>query len=226
MLIITIVLPSFNEAIHISKVLTRLSSTLNKSNLRICRVFHIVVVDDGSEDKTTQTALLHTPFVLVHKVNLGKGAALKTGCDFAFNKLSSDYVIMMDSDEQHSVEDLQKFTQKISEGHDLILGVRSYQGMPFVPTISNKLTSFLINMVYGVFVPDIPSGYKAFSKQMYQDIKWQATGYEVEIEIAQKIAQKKLSFATVPIKTIYPNYYRGMTLLDGFKVFLKLLHIK
>jgi len=215
----TIVIPAYNEDKHIDAFFRRLKASSFE-------VSPSVLVNDGSVDTTVSVASKYTPYVLNHATNLGKGAALKTGCDFAFTHLKANYVIMMDSDEQHSPNDLLKFIDKIGEGHELILGVRSFNGMPTIPTYLNKFTSFMIQLLYGTYVPDVPSGYKAISRKMYDEIKWQATGYEVEVEIAQKIARKKIKFATVPIETIYPDYVRGMTLLDGVKVLLKLIGIK
>lgn len=211
-----LIIPSYNESKHIGSVLVSISTIESFRN-------KCIIVNDGSTDNTTEIAEGYTPYVLSHASNLGKGSALKTGCEYAFNHLRAEYVIMMDADEQHSVDDLPKFIKKIEEGYNLILGVRSFTGMPFLPTILNKLTSLFIKIIYGVNVPDIPSGYKAFSKKIYQELKWQANGYEVEVEIAQKIAQNKIPFTTVPIKTIYPDYIRGMTLLDGLKVLFKLI---
>lgn len=214
---IYLLIPAFNESQHLESFFVSLQKFSD---------LEVILVNDGSTDYTAEIAATHTSYVLNHSTNLGKGAALKTGCEFAFNHLKADYVIMMDADEQHSPADLSKFIKKIQQGHELVLGVRSFTGMPIVPTISNKLTSFFIRILYGLYVPDIPSGFKAFSRDMYQELNWQASGYEVEVEIAQKIAQKKLPFTTVPIQTIYPDYVRGMTMLDGLKVLLKLIGLR
>lgn len=217
---VIIIIPSYNETLHIDAFFSNLKS--HTKDL----VSAFVLIDDGSKDDTKSIAEYHTPHVLSHVTNLGKGAALKTGCEYAFNSLKADYVIMMDADEQHASSDLPLFFDQIKKNHDIILGVRSFKGMPLIPTLFNRFASFLIQVIYGVYVPDIPSGFKAISKNGYDKVKWNASGYEVEIEIAQKIAQKKLPFVTVPIQTIYPDYVRGMTLLDGVKVLLKLMGIR
>lgn len=173
---IAIIIPAYNESRHLDGFFSTLIEKLSThSHLDLKRI-PIVLVDDGSIDGTAKIASKYTKYVLSHTTNLGKGAALKTGCEFAFNHLKVEYIIMIDSDEQHSPDDLLKFIDKIDAGHNLILGVRSFNGMPIIPTISNKLTSFFIKCVYGVYIPDIPSGYKAIGKQTYQKIKWKATG--------------------------------------------------
>jgi glycosyltransferase involved in cell wall biosynthesis len=88
---IWVIIPGFNEARYLTKVLDK---TIK---------FHqnIIFVDDGSSDNTASIASKKIKQVLVHDVNLGKGAALKTGCDYAFSHLKAKAVILMDSDNQH-----------------------------------------------------------------------------------------------------------------------------
>lgn len=216
---VVLVIPSYNEALHIASLLKKIS-LFTKNNLSI------IVVDDGSKDQTAELAESYAHFVLKHQINLGKGAALKTGCEFAFNFLKADFVIMMDADEQHAPNDLHKFIRRIEQGQQLILGVRSFDGMPKGPMLANKLTSLVLQFFYQRFIPDVPSGYKALSRRVYEQLEWSGSGYEVELEIAVQIATKGIAFSTVQIKTIYPNYIRGMTFLDGIKVFFKMFGVK
>lgn len=216
---IALVIPCHNESLHISSLLKKIQRVTKN-------MIPIIVVDDGSTDQTVEKASFHSEFVLHHQVNLGKGAALKTGCEFAFDYLEVDYIIMMDADEQHSPDDLYKFIDKIENNQQLVLGVRSFKGMPKGPVFVNRLTSLLLQVFYQKFIPDILSGYKSFGKSLYEEIRWQASGYEVEIEIAKIIGQQQIPFVTVPIRTIYPSYVRGMTFLDGIKVLFKIIGLK
>lgn len=217
---IAVIIPCYNEQKHIGELLRRLKLIAQRLKL------DIIVVDDGSTDDSYLLANLFADHTLRHKLNLGKGAALRTGCEFAFSRISCTHIIMMDADEQHSSDDLDKFVSLIKFGQELVLGVRSFKGMPWQAKIANKLSSFAIKLLTGVFVPDIPSGYKAMSKRMYYQLEWQASGYDVEVALAWQIAKQHFPFSTVPIKTIYPNYIRGMTVLDGFKVLFKMLGVK
>lgn len=216
---VAIVIPAFNEQLSLRDLLNELVSSFSNQ-------IEIVVVDDGSLDSTFDIALKYTDFVLRHMVNLGKGAALRTGCRFAFSKLKADYVIMMDADRQHAVDDLFKFIEKINGGNNLIFGVRSLKKMPKAVAFANKVTSLILKVVYGVYIPDILSGYKALSREMYDHFNWQAVGYEIEIELAKKVAKKRMSFITLPIKTIYPNYVKGVSFIDAVRVWINLFGIK
>ncbi|MFH1899979.1 MAG: glycosyltransferase family 2 protein [Patescibacteria group bacterium] len=208
---IAIVLPAYNEKLLLDDLLSEIKFFFKNQ-------VHIIVVDDGSADMTFEIASKYTDFVLKHLVNLGKGSALRTGCKFAFYTLGVDYVILMDADRQHAVSDLVKFIGKINKGQNLILGVRSFEGMPMLVALANKLTSSILKVIYGIYVPDILSGYKAMSKFVYESLSWRAVGYEVEIDIARTIAKEKMSFSTLRIKTIYPGYVKGVSFVDAVEV--------
>ena len=220
---VAIILPSYNEEKRIALILRKLNEFRNRKKLN----FIVIVIDDGSSDATYKTAASHADFILKHQINLGKGAALKTACDFAFNFLDMDYVIFMDADGQHSVNDLPLFLEKIESNIKLILGIRSFYGMPRIAVMINRFASYLLYGLTGVFIPDIPSGYKAFSREIYDSFEWKSDGYEIELEMALFVARNRLFFATVPIKTIYPTHVKGTNpILDGAKIILKILGVK
>jgi glycosyltransferase involved in cell wall biosynthesis len=202
-----IVIPAYNEEKYLEIVLKKVSKFTN----------NIVVIDDGSSDATLKIANRLSTYSLLHQINLGKGAALKTGCDFAFEELRAKNVIIMDADDQHDPIELPKF-QAVLMKHQVILGVRNLQNMPKFRQLGNKWLTWLVGVVFGVQIPDILSGYKAFTKQAYHQIKWGSSGYGVELEIAISIAKQKLPFETINIKTIYHDYTRGMTLLDALSI--------
>ena len=140
---IFVVIPRFNEEKYIEKVLHDI--------LKITK--NIVYVDDGSYDKSAIIAKKHLKDVLVHEVNLGKGAALKTGCEYAFQKLSADAVVFMDSDGQHSSLDLERFFKKLKRGIQVVFGVRKFSPtMPLVRFLGNKSVSILLNILFHKYI--------------------------------------------------------------------------
>lgn len=204
---IWIVIPANNEEKYLKTVLTKVSSYTK----------NIIVVDDGSHDKTLSIAEKHAQYVLHHQVNLGKGAALKTGCDFAFTTKKAEAVIVMDSDDQHDAAELPLF-EKALEKNEIVFGVRGFKGMPAVRVYGNKLLSGLVHVLFGMYIPDILSGYKAFSREAYRSIRWESSAYGVELEIAVRVAKEKKAYKTIAIKTIYHDLDRGMTLLDALGI--------
>lgn len=211
-----VVVAAYNEAKYINRFLEKLKT----------KTSNFIVVDDGSSDKTSQVASKYTQNLLVHSVNLGKGAAMKTGADYAFAHCDAKAVIFMDGDDQHDVEDLEKFYQLINQQGDnqLILGVRSFDNsMPLSRIIGNRIASFLVKILFGKYVPDIPSGFKAMSKSTYRQLRWGSNDYGVELEIACKAAAMNLPFTAVGVKTIYHDLDRGMNLTDPVKMIYKIL---
>jgi len=210
-----IIVPAYNEARFIGQFLDKLISSVAKSR--------VIVVDDGSIDKTKIIVQEKGITCLSHLVNLGKGAAIKTGCDYAFKKLHASSVIIMDGDDQHEVGDLKVFERALRQGHEIVLGVRSLDAsMPLMRVLGNKSISVVINLLFHRYIADIPSGFKAFTKSAYRQIRWNSAGYEVETEIAVRIAKSHLDVLEVPISTIYHGKDYGFNLMDAFIILTKL----
>lgn len=210
-----VVVTAYNEAKYLSRFLEKLSK----------KTRDFIVVDDGSSDQTAKLAQKFTKHLLVHPVNLGKGAAMKTGADYAFKILQADAVIFMDGDDQHDPLDLIKFADFFKlQKQGLAFGVRAFdQSMPLIRVLGNRFTSFLVKILFGSYLTDIPSGFKAMSRDVYQKLRWQSSDYGVELEIACKTAKLKIPFSEIPIKTIYHDLDRGMSLIDPFKMIYKII---
>lgn len=203
-----IIIPAYNESKYISTVLERVNQVTQA----------VIVVDDGSSDSTFQIASKHAEYVLRHKINLGKGAALKTGCEFAFKQLGATGVIFIDGDDQHDPTLLTQFATGLME-YDIVLGVRSFDNnMPLLRIMMNRLASFFVLILFGMYVPDIPCGFKAISKKAYQKINWKSRDYAVEMEIAARLAQFRFRYTTVAIPTVYHDLDRGMTIVDTMTI--------
>lgn len=217
---VSIVLPVYNEGSGVLIVLSKLTKLGHEA----------VVVDDGSNDATKlKLHSIKKPNITVlhHKVNLGKGSALKTGCEYAFSH-GADAVILMDSDGQHAVNDLHKFIEKLKTGkYDVIFGSRNLNlGMPFIRFIGNKVASVIINLMFGIYVSDLISGFRAITKKAYGKIKWDSTGYGVETEMVIRIKKRNLKYCEIPIETIYFDNYKGVSILDAFGILLNLVYWK
>lgn len=199
-----VVVPAYNESVYLDRVLSKLRKEWPR----------FVVVNDGSSDDTAQIARRHTPHVLSHAINLGKGAALKTGCEYVFGTLGAEAVIFFDGDDQHDPRLIHMMANSLKE-YPVVLGVRSFNNkMPLVRILFNRLASLITLVFFGKYIPDIPSGFKGLTKAAYSKINWSSRDYLVEMEIAARVAQHKLPFVEVQIPTIYHDLDRGMTVLD------------
>lgn len=214
---IFIVVPFYNEQKHIVDVVKGVSKYK----------FPIVLVDDGSTDSSNrklQESKKPGIQILTHKINLGKGAAMKTGADYAFDQ-GADAVIFMDGDNQHHPDDLSKFIKKLDEGkHDVVLGTRSFTyGVPLIRFLGNKLASFILVLFFGIYVSDVLCGFKALTKKAYKIIRWESTGYGVETEIIARIGKNKIKTCEVPVKAIYHDKVKGVTMLDAFGIMFEIV---
>lgn len=215
----SIVIPVYNESSRIGLLLNELSGIK----------MDVFIVDDCSSDNTSQIIKKYVNknphlFFLKHSINLGKGAALRTGCDAAFSS-GAGSVIVMDGDGQHDPSDIPLFTQALETGkYDIIFGSRNYNlSVPFVRFAGNKIASVLISLLFGIYVSDSVCGFRAFTKKAYEKILWQSQGYGIEVEMIIKSSKAKLKFKEVPIKAVYHDRTKGVTIMDGFAIFFDIL---
>jgi dolichol-phosphate mannosyltransferase len=204
-----VIIPAFNEGDRVSEVIKQ----VKKFKLTT------IVVDDGSSDDTFTRANRSKAIVLRHKINLGKGAALKTGCEAAF-ALGANAIVVLDADGQHNPAHVPKFTNTLSKGYDIVFGYRDLAGKaPPVRYFGNKVGSYLIAMLFNIYRRDLLCGYFAFTKEAYKKIVWKSTRYGVETEIVARTGKNKLKYAEVPIETIYIDKYKGVSILDALSIF-------
>jgi len=206
------VIPAYNEEQHINSIIDKTYKYVNE----------VIVVDDGSKDNTYEAASKSKAIVLKHLVNLGKGASLKTGCDYAVNN-NADIIIVIDADAQHDPDEIPNFLENIKLC-DIVLAYRKLnKNMPVILKFGNKIINRTINVLYGIKIKDSQCGYRAFSSNAYKKLRWKATDYSMESEMIAKIGKYKLSYKEIPIKTIYSDKYKGTTIIDGVKIVINLL---
>lgn len=206
---VVIVIPVFNEAEVIGEVLTETATTGR---------FMTIVVDDGSRDDSFVQASIHGALTLRHRINRGKGAAVKTGI-MAANLLEADIVVTMDGDGQHDPADIAALTRPIIEGScDVVLGSRTLNRdkMPKIKMFANFCGNFFTWLLYGVWVSDSQSGFRAYSKYAALIIDTKADKYEYDSKVIREIKTNRLRFAEVPVQTRYTEYSQGKTQKQGF----------
>jgi len=206
------VIPAYNEEKYISKIIKETKKYVDK----------VIVVDDGSKDKSVSMARRSKAVVLTHLVNLGKGAALKTGCDYAI-KSNASLIIAIDADAQHDPKEIPSFLKGL-KNHEIVLGYRKLnRKMPSVLKFGNWFINKTIRFLYDIKIRDSQCGYRAFTAKAYKKLRWKASDYSMESEMIAKMGKYKLSYAEIPITTIYSDKYKGTTVLDGIKIVFNLL---
>ena len=137
------VIPAYNEECSIIIIVKKTKKYVN----------NVAVVDDGSKDKTKVSAEKAGAIVLRHIVNLGKGAALKTGCDLAVKK-GAKFIITLDADAQHDPDDIPRFVEKLKK-YDIVFSYRKASSkMPLVLRFGNFFISIVANVLYGINLTD------------------------------------------------------------------------
>lgn len=208
-----VVIPAYNESKRIGLVLDNVK--------KYCE--NIIVVDDGSEDNTYAIAVAKGVSVLKHITNLGKGAALKTGCDYAIHN-GFENIIVMDSDGQHDATLIPKFFSEL-EKFQLVLGYRKNikKNMPLFKRLGNLVINSSTSLLYGTIFKDSQSGYRAFTKEAYEKIRWDSTDYSMESEMLARAVKRNIPYIEIPIPTIYLEKYKGTSILDGIKIVVNLI---
>ena len=205
------VIPAYNEEKSIAEIIKKTKKYID----------NVVVVDDGSKDKTKEIAEKSGAVVLRHIVNLGKGATLKTGCNYALMK-NAKFIVVLDADAQHDPDDIPRFIEKL-EKYDIVFSYRKLGGrMPFVLRFGNWLISRTVMLLYNVDLIDTQSGFRAFSREAYKKIRWNASDYSMESEMISRAGKQRLKYVQIPISTIYSDKYKGTTILDGVKIVLNM----
>ena len=206
------VIPAYNEEKRIYDVVKKTKNYADR----------VIVVDDGSKDNTKEAAENAGAIVLSHLVNLGKGAAAKTGCDYAFEN-KADIIILIDADGQHDPKEIPRFLESLDK-NDIVLGSRKINAnMPFVLRFGNWFINRAIKFLYGIKIIDSQCGYRAFASGVYKILRWKASDYSMESEMIAKIGKYKLRYEELPIETIYSDRYKGTTVIDGFKIVFNLI---
>ena len=153
---------------------------------------------------------------------MGKGCAARTGCDYAY-KEGYEQIVLMDADGQHNPNDTPRFLKEL-EKVDLVFGYRKGGKAPFVLRFGNWGLTWLTKILFGMAIIDTQSGFRAFNRKAYRQIKWKSSGYGMESEMIYRA--KGLKYSQIPIKKIYLDVDKGTTAIHGVKIGIQMLKWK
>lgn len=214
-----IVVPAFNEGGIIREVVTGLSG-LN---------YNVVLVDDGS-DIPVISLLTGLPIhYLRHPVNLGQGAALQTGIEYALSK-NAEYIVTFDADGQHQIADVSKLLEPlINNEADIVLGSRFASGanhnMPAGRKILLQIGRRINYLLTGLLLTDAHNGLRAMNRKAAALIKITENRMAHATELLTQIKKHKLRYKEIPVTIVYTEYSKnkGQTAWDSFRIFFDLL---
>jgi glycosyltransferase involved in cell wall biosynthesis len=216
-----IVIPAYNEEATVAQVV--------REAVRVAEV--VVVVDDGSRDRTSALAGEAGAIVVRHAVNRGLGGALGTGIAAAV-KLGADAVVTMDADGQHRAADAARVFTRLAQGDvDFVIGSRMRAGeegagkMPLHRVLFNAVGNALTYLLFGVWVTDSQSGLRGLSRVAAETIDLRTNGMEVSSEFIKEVRERRWRMAEIAIPAIYTEYSlsKGQSFLVGVKTAAKLI---
>ncbi len=212
---VCVVIPAFNEEQTIAAVI----DDLRKNGLK-----NILVIDDGSTDKTAAIAKKSGVTVLKHLKNCGVGAATKTG--FAWGlKHGFDFLGTIDADSQHSAKDLKNILS-LCEEYKCVFGSRflGKNKIPFLRRLQNKVAKVATGLLFGVWTTDSQSGLRAFSREVLEKIEVRVDGFEFCSALVRELSANNFPIHEVPISVKYSKYSlgKGQNFATGCKTLGKL----
>lgn len=210
-----IVIAAFNEETKIFEVVSEVRE----------RGYDVVVVDDCSLDATAERAQQAKAHVCRHVINLGQGAALQTGIDYALRQ-GADFVVTFDADGQHDPEDLAAICAPVISGHaDAVLGSRflheaSARRVPPVRRRVLQFAAFLTRITGGLSLTDAHNGFRCFSRKAALALDIRQNRMAHASEIVSWLSSAKLRVTEIPVTIRYTEYSlaKGQSLFNSFNI--------
>lgn len=219
---LSVIIPVYNEVESIETILTRVHDT---------KLTHeIIVVDDGSKDGTRDKLKTldgkKNVRVILHEVNQGKGAAVRTGMAAA----QGDILLIQDADLEYDPRDYPELLRPIQEGlADVVYGSRflgrAHRVTMFWHMLANKSLTLMTNILYDTILTDMETGYKVFKRQVIDGMVIRANSFNFEPEFTAKILKRKYRIFEVPITFNPRDYSQGkkIKLHDAFEAIWALI---
>jgi len=190
-------IPAFNEEKNIASIITKLMGITDT----------IIVCNDGSSDLTSEIAEKMGAVVINHEKNLGYGGAIRS-IFFKAKEMNGDVLVTFDADGQHRVEDIKTVIEPIiNQEADLVIGSRfldeSEKEVPQYRKVGIKVITKITNISIKKQLTDSQSGFRAYSKQVINELNPSELGMGISTEILIKASSKNFKILEVPIKIIY-----------------------
>lgn len=214
-----IVVPLYNEATVIAGVIEQVRTVFP----------NVVCVDDGSSDASARLAAEAGAVVVRHPINLGQGAALQTGFDYARQDPRMRCVVTFDSDGQHRVEDALAAVERLEAGDvDVVLGSRFLDDRTnagWLKRLVLRLAIAFTNVTTGMRLTDAHNGMRALSIGALERVQITQNRMAHASEIVSLIAKSKLRVAEIPVQIVYTEYSRakGQSLWNSVNILIDLV---
>jgi len=213
-----VIIPAYNE-----------TEIIRNTVMPLLGKYQVVVVDDGSLDFISKYLFDLPVHYLRHIENLGQGAALQTGMEYALEH-GAEYIIHFDADGQHNHKEIPSFLSPIQQGiAEVCIGSRfldkhNTEAIPIFRRFILRLAIAFNNLVTGVKLTDAHNGFRAFSRKAAEQISLQQNRMSHATEIIFQFKQKGLSVTEIPTHITYTNYSqaKGQSSLNAINIVLEL----
>ncbi len=186
----SVIVPAYNEEKDISDTVRRIK--------RVSKEYEVIVVDDGSSDRTKEKAAEAGATVISHPENRGKGAAMRTGASHAKGR----FLVFIDASQFHP-EQIPLLLEKAGSG-TLVVGKRPFRVMHFGRRINNILSILSLFLATGRLARDVLSGFFVISKKDWNSLGLKQDRFQIEAEMNYKALSKGMKIVYVPVKVDYP----------------------
>ncbi|HVQ97741.1 MAG TPA: glycosyltransferase family 2 protein [Mycobacterium sp.] len=210
-----IVIPAFNEAGIIGEVVADVRSVFD----------HVVCVDDGSSDGTGEIALRAGAHLVRHPVNLGQGAAIQTGVEYARRQPGAQVFVTFDGDGQHRVKDVVTMVDRLNTGEaDVVIGTRfggaGLSKPPLLKRIVLQTAAWLSPRGRRLGLTDTNNGLRVFNKTVADGLDITMSGMSHASEFVALIDENHWRVAEEPVEVLYTDYSKakGQPLLNGVNI--------
>jgi glycosyltransferase involved in cell wall biosynthesis len=218
---VSFLIPAFNEEATIGEVLERIAELGLDAQ--------VVVVDDGSTDRTAAIAETHGATV-IRQANAGKGAAIRA----AIAVIDGEIAVIQDADMEYDPAEVPELIDPIVRGvADVVYGSRLRGGKPqraylFWHLVGNKFLSLLTCILYNTTLSDMETGYKAFRVDVLRSLELRENHFGLEPEITAKICKRRLRIYELPISYYGRTHAEGkkITWRDGFRAIWVLFRVR
>ena len=200
---VAVIIPVYNEGKVIKSVIDKVLKEYK----------YVVCINDGSSDNSREEILKTKAYFVDHPINMGQGAALQTGVEFA-RSLPVEYFVTYDADGQHRLEDVREMIRTIKRDKtDFILGSRflgkEAVNMPKMKRIILKMAIRFSNITSGVKLTDTHNGLRVFNRKVANSIQITLPDMAHASEILEIIYRNKYTYTEVPVVIEYTDYSRG-----------------
>lgn len=206
-------IPAYNEEKNILEVIQKTKKTR--------RFNKIIVIDDGSSDRTSETAKKVGAIVIKHEINKGKGEALKTGFNYIKKIKGIKNIVIIDADLQYEPEESIKLLRALNKS-DLVIGYRDFSKIPFRHKLGNFVWRFCFNLLFGTSLKDTNCGLIAITNKSIEKMKIHG-GYIVENSMLISAIKNNLRIKQVCVDVSYKKISgikRGIKTVLGVLIFI------